>query len=211
MKTIWMPLAGAVLVLAAPAAATAQETAGGANPAVANADAPLDPASVALAHRIVDLAFPPEKRKAMFAGVMDALVNQMRGAMAAANPDGDKELATIVDHSVQRMFEQMQPIINAHLPDYFDAMANAYARAFSPDELQQLLAFASTQTGQHFFERSTTLLKDPDVIAANQRMTGELLKDMPQLTAEMKADVAAYVEKKMKRSEADQRGARNKT
>jgi len=49
------------------------------------------------------------------------------------------------------------------------------------------------------------------VIAANQRMTGELLKDMPQLTAEMKADVAAYVEKKMKSSEADQRGARNKT
>ena len=163
---------------------------------------PLDPASLALAHQILTIAFPPERRSQMMASIMDSIVEQTRKNMQSQMPAGDKEFQALLDRSTQRMLDQMKASMNAALPDYFESFAHAYARGFSRDDLEAILAFAKTPTGQRYFERAPGLLKDPDVQAAGQRMSAQLLAKLPEITRETMRDVEEYVAAKKKREQA---------
>ena len=173
MKTILGSILGALIVVSAPAGAAAQG-------AVAAKATAVDPAALALAHQILDIGIPAEKRSQMFASVMDSLIGQTRKATENLGLTNDKDFQVLMDRSSQRMWDQMKPIMNAALPDIFESMAHAYARQFSTDDLTALLAFVKTPDGQHFFERAALILKDPDVQAANQRMVAQLMGKMPE-------------------------------
>ena len=190
MKKYLGPIFGALLAISLPGAATAQDA------PKATGAATVNPASLALARQILTVAFPPERREAMYARVMNSIVTQVRASMEKAHPSGDKEFDALVDREMHHMVDEMQQIVDAHIPDYFEGMARAYSRSFSPDELKQILAFAQTPTGQRYFQRSTTLVQDSDVAAANQRMMADMQAKLPEMTRQMMEDVKAYVAKK---------------
>ena len=204
MKRVLGPILGAILV-AASAPASAQQEAASSTPATTPAvkATAVDPAALALAHQILSIGIPAEKRSQMFASLMDSIVDQSRKATENLGLTKDKDFQVVMDRSVQRMWDQMKPIMNAALPDIFESMARAYAREFSTDDLNAVLAFVKTPAGQHFFEHSPMILKDPDVQAANQRMTAQLVAKLPEIMRENKQDIEDYVAKKAKQKSAD--------
>lgn len=193
MKKVLGPVLVAFLIASGPVAAQP--------PADAKATA-VDPASLALAHQIVNAAFPPEKRVEMFNSMMDSLVEQSRQSMENLDLAKDKDLEALIDRSVKRTFDQLRAIMVAALPDIFEGMSRAYAREFSADDLNAILAFVKTPAGQHYFERAPLVLKDPDVRAASQRMMAQLLAKKPELDRENKQDIEDYIARKAKQENA---------
>lgn len=180
-------------------------------PAPANAAAPAattsapgtkasqpDPASIALAQQILTVAFPPEKRSQMYASMMDSIMGQARKELQGKIATGDKDFDALLDRSMQRMQDEMKATINAALPDYFESFARAYAREFSRDDLQAILAFVKTPAGERYFQRLPALLQDPEIQAANQRLMAQLANKLPTIQRETMRDVQDYVEKKEK-------------
>jgi hypothetical protein len=223
MNKFLAPLAGVAITVLAPAATSAQPTAtipppvrppvitpaSPQLPAIrprvaspANAATPVDPAALALAHQILDIGIPPAKRSQMFASVMDSLNEQARKNMQNLALTKDKDFQALIDRSTQRMWDQVKPIMNAALPDIFESMAHAYARDFSTEDLNGILAFVKTPAGQHFFERAPNILKDPDVQAAQQRMLAQLAGKLPEIMRQNKQDIADYLGRKAKREKA---------
>ena len=189
---------GAISIVVVPAGAAAQPRA--ASPAPAAAATALDPASLALAQQIVTIAFPPEKRSQMYASVLDAINEQTRKNVLSKMSTGDKGLDAIVERSLRRMNDQMKVMINASIPDYFDAFARAYARGFPHDDLVAILAFVKTPAGQRYFERSPMLIKDPDVQAASARIQAQLVTKLPELQRQTMQDVEHYLATKQKQA-----------
>lgn len=199
MPKILNAFLGATLIVSAPAAAATQAKPAPSKPAEkATAATPVDPASLALAHQILAIGFPPEKRSQMFTSMMNSIVAQLRKSMDKYQAAGDKDMQAVADRSMGRMYDQIQVIFQANLPDYFDSMAHAYARLFSPDDLAAILAFVKTPAGQHFFEQSSKIMQDPDVQAENQKIMAQLMTKLPEIQREMVKDVADYVAKKEK-------------
>ena len=163
---------------------------------------PVDPSSLAIAHEILTLGFPPEKREQMFASVIDAIMAQARSNVQLQKFSDDKEFQAILDRSNLRMMEAMKASISAAIPDYFEAMARAYARDFSADDLNAILSFVKTPAGQHYLERSSQIVKDPDVALAGRRMTAQLMAKLPDIMAENIKDAEDYVAKKEKQAKA---------
>jgi hypothetical protein len=203
MRAILGAVVGATLIVSMPAAAAAQVQPAAPSKTAdkpTEAATPVDPASLALANQILAIGFPPEKRSQMFTSVMNSFVAQLRKTMDTYHAAGDKDMQAVVDRSMQRMYDQVQATFDADLPDYFDSMAHAYGRLFSPDDLRAILAFVKTPAGQHFFERGARIMQDPNVQAANQRMMAKLMTKLPDLQSEMIKDVKDYLAKKEKQA-----------
>ena len=197
MNTIIPGLLAAAFIAATPTQAIA---------APASSQAPrvgdVDPVSLELAHQILDIGYPPADRAQMFASVMKSLPDQARANMAQFGLSGDRDFQAVMDRATERMYAQMNATMTASLPDIFESMAHAYARMFSRDDLAAMLAFAKTPAGQHFFQRSPNILTDPDVQAANQRMTAKLMTKLPDIVRQNQQDIEDYVAKKGKLTDA---------
>ncbi len=138
----------------------------------------------------------------MMGSVMDAIIDQARKNTEALKVSDDKDFQAVVDRSIERMNQQMKASVSASVPDYFASFERAYARDFSREDLEAILAFVRTPAGQHYFERSPNLLKDADVQAAGQRMTAKLLAKLPEINRELMHDVEDYVAKKKQQQNA---------
>jgi hypothetical protein len=179
-------------------AAPGQALAAQASPpaAATSKPAPLDPASIALAHQILTIAFPPAKRSQMYASMMSSIVEQNRQAIELTYPSEDKEFRALLDRSAKHMFDMMQATLDESIPDYFNNFERAYARDFSIVDLKAILAFVQTPAGQHYFERAPLLLSDPDVQGASQRLMQKLVTQLPEIRRQSMKDVEDYVAKK---------------
>ena len=197
MNQILTPMLAALFVVAAPVSA-APQPAPKANPTE------VDPRALAIAHQILAIGIPAEKRSQMFTSVLDSLSEQVRKSAAGLSPTKDKDFQAILDRSTQRLWDGMKPIMNAALPDIFESMARAYARDFSVDDLNALLAFVKTPAGQHFFERSPLILKDPDVQASQQRMMAQIGEKLPGIMRQDKQDIEDYLAKKAEEEKASE-------
>jgi hypothetical protein len=191
MKTLLGSLVGAALV-AVSASAIAAPAAPPPSPAKVEAQA-VDPVALGLAHQILAIGIPAEKRSQMFASVMDSITEQARKNAESLGLAKDKDFQAVLDHSQGRMWDELKPIANAALPDIYESMARAYARLFATDDLNALLAFVKTPPGQRFFERSPMILKDPDVQAAQQRMVAQMMTKLPDIMRENMKDIENYV------------------
>ena len=198
-KLLW-PIAGAMLVASVPARSAPAHSP--AAPTAAAKPAPLDPASIAIAQQILEIAFPPTKRSEMYASIMDSVVEQSRKAMEAQGGSGDEQFDALVNRSVDRMYAEMTATLNESIPDVFASFARAYARDFSRDDLDAILAFVKTPAGQRYFQRAPYLFKDPDVQAAMERSMTQLAKKLPEIQKETTRDVEDYVAQKEKAKKA---------
>jgi hypothetical protein len=169
-----------------------------AQPAVSSAPAaaPLDPERLAVAKEVIALAFPPERREAMFARIGDAMMDQVRAAIFGSmgvTPNADVE--AMLQRYFERLRAQNRKTIAAGSPPLFDAMARAYARAFTRDELIQIRAFVATPAGAKYIQRSSDLLSDPDVAQANTVYMQQVFEDSEPLRADFEREIAAYFAK----------------
>ena len=170
-----------------------------AKPAIAQApppasSAPLDPERLALAQQVVDLAFPPERRRAMASRMMDAIFAQARAAATgAAGNSRDPGMQRILDRHLTRVLADIEEVLAARSPAIYAAFARGYARMFTRDELVQIRAFVATPAGAKYMQRSAELLADPDVAAANSASMAEVAASLHPLDVEFAGELAAYL------------------
>jgi hypothetical protein len=195
LATGWVAAVTPAIVVAqpvsAPHPASAAET-GAPGTATRNKN-PVDPTSLAVARQILTIAFPPEKRAKMYDSMMRSIVDQSFRNMDNLGTPQDKDFQKLVDRGTRRMFDRLTAIMIASLPDYYESMAHAYARLLSRDDLDALLAFVKTPAGEHYFDRVSSILKDPDVQAAGQRVVAQMMDKAPEITREQKRDIDEYV------------------
>ncbi|WP_298282701.1 DUF2059 domain-containing protein [Novosphingobium sp.] len=174
-------------LLHAPAA-HAQATA---NAQGQSAVASVDPARLVIAREIVGIAFPTDKREAIFGGAMDAMLEQMRATMFSSMKN-DPGAEKIVNGKVDGFVAGSKVILRRHIPSMLDAVAEAYTREFSEAELTELRAFAQTNTGTHFLQRSSAVMSDPSFRASNEAYMRDLMPSIEKMRTELLEDLTRY-------------------
>jgi len=172
-----------------------------ANPAAAQTgnDRPItsaiDPRSRALAAQIVDLGYPEETREALFFGTMDQTVSQMRSAIAPSLPNDDPGALAILDAWILEYTERSKQVLRKHIPAIMDGLTEAYAELFTQGELEDILAFVETPSGQRYFELSPAILGAEGFAMANQRYLDESVALLGPAQADLRARLQEYLDK----------------
>lgn len=160
-------------------------------PARAEPTATTDPAAIAHAREIVETIMPPDRRSAMVADMMRTLTDQMRPVMLEQS--GDSVLRQIIDSHLVKVLDRLTPVTERYMPRLIDAMVEAYTREFSPAELDEVARFAHTPAGRHYFSRSTAIMADPAVAAANRTYFAEAQQASLASQAELQSAIAGYL------------------
>lgn len=209
MARVSLPFALAALAL--PASAHAGEPVAPAPAAdqATSADA-VDPQRLAIAHQIVDRQFPPGSYARLMNGSMRGMIDQMTSGVqqmtlrdvakaVGAKPEDIAKLGkgSIVDVAsiIDPAFEQRNKLaMNAMLdlvtglltemePGIRDAYAQAYARRFTLEQLQDIAHFFGSPTGQAYATNALTLSSDPAVMAELRQMMPKMIQKMPNTIA----------------------------
>jgi hypothetical protein len=151
----------------------------------------LSQSSLDEARAIIDVMMPPAKRPEIFAALTSTIMTQMRAN--ATRQMLDPGLRQIIGDFLDTVPARMAPVTEKHIPALVDAMVQAYAREFTLDELRQIRAFADSPAGGHYLSRSTALVADPFVVAANQNYLKEATDLATSLRPELLAKVNAYL------------------
>jgi hypothetical protein len=187
MKLVGGWIACGLLLAAAPAVAQGAAAARGPARAVAE----LNPEILAIARQIVDMAAPPETRRAMLLDSIDTMMAQVRAAaLQGVEPDAGAE--AIMTRHMARVREMTGRLIDSETPAIFAAIARAYARNFTLSELQEIRAFVSTPTGAKYFRTAGQLLADPDVAQANTAYMTSALRELTTVQTELRQDLTEY-------------------
>ena len=182
-------LAAATLLLAGVGTAPCLAQSGPSAPAVAQAE----PENLALAQEVIALAFPPDSRHAMLSRVGDAMMAQARNAaLASSNGTFDAGEQQILEHYLARVREVSERTITERSAPLFTALARAYARMFTRDELVQIRAFVATPAGAKYLQRSGDLLSDPDVAQANTAYMQSALTSLQPLQVQLRQELIEY-------------------
>jgi hypothetical protein len=186
----------ALLLISAASPAVAQRAPATAPPAAAAALEPVDPDRLAIAEEVVALAFPPEQRTAMMMQAGNSIAAQMRAALLnSLGGKIDPGLDAILQRFFERVHAKTERLIPEASPPLFVAIARAYARTFTRDELLQIRAFVATPAGTKYVRRSMDLLADPDVAEANTAYFQRAMKEMQPLQRELAQEVDSYLKK----------------
>lgn len=133
----------------------------------------LDTERLELARQIVDLGFPEETREDIFFGTMDQMLAQTREATLRAYDLTDEGAIAVLDQWIADYANETKVILRSHIPSLIEATAKSYSVVFTRQELEDILAFVSTPSGQRFFEMSSVVFAEPNFAAANQAYMNE--------------------------------------
>lgn len=159
---------------------------------VATEASAIDPARLVIARDIVAIAFPADKREAIFGNAMDAMLDQMRATMFSSM-NNDPGAEKIVNGKVDGFVAGSKLILRSHIPLMLDAVAEAYTREFTEAELTEMRTFAKTDTGRHFFQRSSAVMSDPSFKAANEAYMRDLMPSIEKMRTELVEELTAYL------------------
>lgn len=200
------PLAAAALLLVGIGSAHAQ-TAPKA-PAVAPASAPVDPARLAVSQRVVARLVPQGIYKKIMDTVFTEMMDQMFGQLgempigqiaklgglspAQAKALGDAKIGEIMaiydpawrdrqKRMMQGFSSGMGDIMGKLEPKVREALARAYAREFTAEELADLDRYFATPAGAHYAAQSLVIAMGPDMTKAMGEMMPEMMSAMPVL------------------------------
>jgi len=179
-----------------------------AKPAVAAPLPPIDSARKAVADRVVARLVPKGIYKQMFEKVFDQIMEQAFGQVgempigeiaklgglstgeAKALGDGKmREIMEIYDPAwKERQMRMMKAFVGGMAeimaklePTMRDALARAYAREFSVEDLTELDRFFATPVGAHYAAQSLTIAMGPDMAKVTSEMMPEMMSAMPVL------------------------------
>lgn len=207
MRTVFVTTA---FVLAAPALAQTAP-AQSAVPAPTAAAAPLDPARLAVAEKVVAALVPDgiyvKMMRDQFPRMMDAMMAQMMGktpaelgmpengadggktmreAMAGADPHFEERMqimTRVMGEEMGAVFEKIEPRVRAGL-------SRAFARKFTIEQLDAQNAFFATPAGKAFANEYLTTFMDPEVIQEMMTAMPEMMKVMPEIMKKVEAATA---------------------
>jgi hypothetical protein len=180
----------------------------------APAAAPIDPARLAAAERVVAQLVPSGIYQQMFDGVFNGMMDRMLGATgdlplrqlaqmsgiseADAQALGDAKLHEVMDIYDPHWRERQSRMVKAFTagmggimakmePMARAALSRAYAREFSLAELDDLNRYFATPVGAHYAARSLIIAMDPEMMKAMNELMPMMMAEMPQLIARAQA------------------------
>jgi hypothetical protein len=162
--------------------------------APANAQSDIDPARLAAAQQVVEQVFPTSQRDAMVETIVRPINDNMQKAMGqsaeikelfAANP----EAAPAFERFVKGELERTIALTKESLPALVEAMARAYARRFSVEQLADIHGFFNTPSGRAYVAQSMTMMSDPDIQSAQRAMMAKSFDGMQARIATFVADL----------------------
>lgn len=160
-----------------------------------------DPERLAFATQIIDQFYPPQRRREMLSRMADTMDAQMRAAlMDAIGNNMDEEGRAIFERYLDRSRAVTERMVGERSSPLFTAIARAYARHFTRDELLQIRAFGATPAGQRFFQQSSELMADPGVAEANTAYMRSIFSALEPLLAEMRQQASEYQRRRGRRS-----------
>jgi hypothetical protein len=185
-------LAGALVFVLAPLASAAAQTA----PVAAAPDA----ARLAAAQALIEQIMPADRREAMVEQMVRPMIANAREAMANAPMFADMardnpKLATAMNGFMDEESERSIATTKAAMPALFDAMARAYARRFTLDQMRDIGDFFKTPSGRAYVETAPTIMSDPDVMAAQRAMMTQTMSGMQERMAKLVETLGAEAKK----------------
>lgn len=201
-------LSAGMLLLAGTGIAQAQTGPQPGAAAPAASPAPVDPARLAVATRVVARLVPQGIYQKMFDTVFTGMMDQMFGQLGdmpigevariggiseeKAKALGDARLGEILAiydpawkerqrRSAQAVAKGMGEVMNKLEPGVRNALAKAYAREFTAAELEDLDRFFATPVGAHYAAQSLVIAMGPDMTQAMGEMMPEMMSAMPVL------------------------------
>lgn len=155
---------------------------------------PLNPNDLKVATQIVAIILPPEQRMAIVERVIQAMMTGLiKGDLSIALGVDDPGLQNILQKMLISLPNAMRPVLEQHLPELTDAMARAYVRHLSSEDLRAVLAFAQTPAGGRYLSHSTELMQDPEVLAALFMMNYDALDNRIAEAKSFKQEITAYL------------------
>jgi hypothetical protein len=167
----------AACIALTPVSAMAQSS------APADVAAGVDPARIETARKMLSQMIPPEKRAAMVETIVRPMMANMRQSfeqspefkkLFAANPEARKQMLAFIDQETERSLR----IARDSMPAMYDAMAIAYARQFTPEQLADIQRFYMSPTGRIFLDRTPAVMSDPALMAAQRAMMEKALEGL---------------------------------
>lgn len=207
MRGAWIA-ACAALIGATPLAA--QDATAPAIDATATLPAPA-PERLAVAERVVDRIWPVGTLRRMMESSMSGYAEALTGVEAAIDTGGgDSKAERRAQHeartgrslsdspagqaggqSLAEMNAVLLPIFERIEPPMRVAIARIYARRYDVAQLGELEAFFSTPTGSAYAADSLTIMNDPEMVAAMQAATLEIMSAIPQMLGVAMSEGAA--------------------
>lgn len=114
----------------------------------------------------------------------------LAASRASDDPD-DEEAQKAVEQRVDKLLARAEPTIRKLMPAMAEAYAYAYAREFSAEELEQLIAFVQSPAGKHYAKRQAFVESDDAILQIHQTIGEELEPIMRDIAKEMCAQRAA--------------------
>jgi hypothetical protein len=139
------------------------------------AAAPVDPARLVEARKLLNEITPPEKRDKMIDDIVGPMMANLRDAMADSpdmakvfrdKPAARQQMLDFIKAEADRSLK----IAHEALPSLFEAMAVAYARQFTVEQLTDMERFFESPTGRVYVDRIPAVLSDPAITAAQRAM-----------------------------------------
>lgn len=186
--------------------------------AEAESPAPIDPARLALATRVVERMWPlgtyermmkgsmEDMAKAMVDSVFDMSMSDLTAPYGSSIEQTDPKLAkTTMRELITRndphfdermrisnkvMMTAMIPMMNRLEPDIRAALARAHARKFSAAQLEEIERFFATDAGRQYGSELMMLWVDREMTAMMNRLGPEMAREMPQIMQQVKEATA---------------------
>lgn len=148
---------------------------------------------VASARELIAILLPAEQRDAMMEQMISAMLANVAAGMKQRPEVGaafeDPRISAVFDRFLTRIQVDATNQLKSGMPDLTEAMARAYARRFSEDQLGEMKAFFSTPTGQAYIRASTGIMSDPDVAAWSRQSMAKSFDRMPQQLDQLKREI----------------------
>lgn len=184
----------AIILLATPSARAQTE--------VTTPPAPQDTVRLQKARALVDLVLSVDQRQKRFEATVTALMSNMMSGFLAGDPvlrkelDEKPKLKSIFTRFIERQRRLVLEDFQQNTPALLDSYATAYARIYSPTELDDLITFFSTPTGMKYSNSTAQIINDP-AVAAWQRGVAERARtrepiELKRLRDEIESAVAAH-------------------
>lgn len=152
-----------------------------------------DPVSLGYAREIAEVMLTPERRQQIMQGLTQTVIAQIR-----ASPMGqssDPGLRRIMDDFMAKLPNELRPVGERNMPWIADAMAQAFAKQYTLEDLRQISEFAKTPAGAHFVSHVLTIVSDPGVVRANQTFYNDAMQAANVVTPQLRASVLEYLSK----------------
>lgn len=182
MTIISKSIASLLMVSTVTAPAVADVTS---NPAASSLPAEADPMS--LARQFLSITYSGDS----FYNTLKE--TSLAAAEAFSEADGDADVAKINDR-IERYLKAAEPIIRKHASLILEIEAASMARTYSPSELRELVAFASSTTGKKYLTTTDGTQADPAVMGAYMKMHEEM---QPLLLELQKTECAAKAQQRL--------------